>query len=66
MKPMHLHLKKGALHKALGVPQGKPIPAGKLEKASHSKSGLMRKRANFAKVAKTWHHGGHKNLGNLK
>lgn len=41
-------IKKGALHKALHVRKGENIPEGKLEKASHSKSPLMRKRANLA------------------
>lgn len=39
---------KGSLHRALGVPEGETIPAGKLKSAAHSKSGLMRKRANLA------------------
>jgi hypothetical protein len=43
---------KGALHKALGVPQGQKIPEKKLEKAEHSKSPLMRKRANLAETLK--------------
>jgi hypothetical protein len=38
----------GALHKALKVPEGKTIPKAKLEKAAHSKSPLMRKRAVYA------------------
>jgi hypothetical protein len=40
----------GALHEALHVPKGKKIPEGKLEKATHSKSPLMRKRANLAET----------------
>lgn len=44
--------KPGALHKALGVPEGKKIPEKKLVKAEHSKSPLMRKRANLAKTLK--------------
>jgi hypothetical protein len=47
---------RGKLHKELGVPEGKKIPAGKLEKALHSKNTAERKRANFAKVVKTWSH----------
>jgi hypothetical protein len=39
---------KGALHKALGVPKGKKIPEAKLEKAEHSRSPKMRKRASLA------------------
>ena len=40
----------GALHKELHVPQGQKIPTKKLEKATHSKNPLMRKRANLAKT----------------
>ena len=57
-KPMKLHLKKGALHKALGVSAGKKIPVSRLEAAKNSDSALMRKRANFALTAAKWHHGG--------
>jgi len=39
----------GALHKELGVPQGKKIPAKKLAAAEHSKNPKERKRAEFAK-----------------
>lgn len=44
--------KPGALHKALGVPEGKKIPEKKLVKAENSKSPLMRKRAALAKTLK--------------
>lgn len=47
-----MHMKKGALHKALGVPVGKKIPEKKLEKAEHSKSPLMRKRSHLAETLK--------------
>lgn len=47
--------KPGALHRALGVPEGKKIPAKKLAKAAKSKSPLMRKRVALAKT-----------LGNMK
>jgi hypothetical protein len=43
---------KGALHRALGVPQGTKIPAKKLAKASHSKSPTLRKEASLAKTLK--------------
>lgn len=43
---------KGALHRALGVPEGETIPAKKLNKAAHSSSPLMRKRAALAKTLK--------------
>lgn len=55
--PLNLNLKKGALHKSLGVPMGKKIPSDELESALNSRNPLTRKRANFAKVSKTWHHG---------
>lgn len=52
IKPSH----KGRLHEKLGVPQGKPIPAAKLNQALHSKSAAERKEANFAKNAKGFSH----------
>lgn len=42
----------GALHKTLGVPAGKKIPAAKLEKAEHSKNPTTRKRAVLAETLK--------------
>ncbi len=45
-----MHMKKGALHKALGVPEGEKIPAKKMAKAAKSKSPLMRKRVALAKT----------------
>ena len=50
IKPSH----RGLLHKDLGIPTGKPIPAKKLEKAAHSSSPAERKRATFAENAKKW------------
>ncbi len=47
---------KGLLHKKLGVPQGKPIPAGKLQEALHSRSASEREEAQFAENAKHWNH----------
>jgi hypothetical protein len=46
--------RKGLLHKKLGVPQGKPIPASKVNAALKSKSPALRKEANFARNAKKW------------
>lgn len=43
--------KPGQLHKDLGVPAGKKIPAGKLEAASKA-GGKLAQRANFAKTMK--------------
>ena len=43
----------GALHKQLGVPEGKKIPAGKMASARAGKEGpLAQKRANLAKTLK--------------
>jgi hypothetical protein len=52
---MNLHLKKGALHKALGISQGSKIPASRLQ-AAKKKGGLMAKRAQFALNARKWNH----------
>jgi hypothetical protein len=48
--------KPGALHRELGVKEGKKIPEKKLEKAEHSKNPKLRKRANLAKTLKKMHH----------
>ncbi len=52
IKPSH----KGLLHKDLGVPAGKPIPAAKLAKAKDSSDPAERRRATFAENAKNWSH----------
>lgn len=52
-----MHMKKGALHKELHVPEGKKIPESKLEKAEHSKNPKLRKRAVLAETLKHMHHG---------
>jgi hypothetical protein len=44
-------IKKGALHKELGVPEGKKIPEKKL-KAAAKKGGKEGKRANLAMTLK--------------
>lgn len=44
-----MNMKKGALHKELGVPEGKKIPKKTLTKAS-AKKGMLGKRANLAKT----------------
>lgn len=49
----------GALHRALGVPEGENIPAAKLESARHSKSPTERREAALAEVFKHAHHPGH-------
>lgn len=52
---LHLKLKKGALHKDLGIAEDKNIPAEKLE-IKKGDSPLEVKRKTFAKNAKTWNH----------
>lgn len=48
----------GALHKSLGVPQGKSIPAAKIRKAAHSDNPTLAKRANLALTLKGLSHPG--------
>lgn len=47
--------KPGALHKELGVPKGKKIPASKLNAAA-KKGGKVGRRARLAKTLKKMHH----------
>lgn len=44
------HLNKGGLHRALGVPEGQPIPQDKMEKAKNSKNEHVRHMAHFAET----------------
>jgi len=44
--------KPEALHKSLGVPQGKKIPDAKIKKAEHSKNPTTAKRARLAETLK--------------
>lgn len=46
---------KGALREALHAKPGKPIPAGKLAKAAHSKNPTLKKRAVLAETLKKLH-----------
>jgi len=41
---------KGALHRALKVPEGQKIPAAKLAKAAKSSNPKLAKEANLAKT----------------
>lgn len=50
-----IHLNKGGLHRALGVPEGTPIPAAKLEKAKNSDNPHVAKMAQFAHTLEGWH-----------
>ena len=47
--------KPGALRKSLHVKKGEKISAAKLEKAEHSKSPTLRKRAVLAETLKKMH-----------
>lgn len=46
---------KGALHRSLGVPEGKKIPEAKLEKAEDSDNPKLAKRARLAETLKGFH-----------
>jgi len=48
-RAMH-KLRKGGLHRALHVPESEPIPAAKLEAATHSSNPHVVHMANFAKT----------------
>ena len=52
IQPSH----KGRLHRALGVPEGQPIPAAKLATAKASPNPHMRQMATFAENAKGFAH----------
>ncbi len=47
-----MHMKKGALHKTLGVKEGDKIPESKIKKAEHSKNPITKKRAVLAETLK--------------
>lgn len=48
-----IHMKKGALHKEMGIPEGKKIPAKKLAAAA-KKGGKEGKRARLAETLKSF------------
>jgi hypothetical protein len=48
----------GALHRELGVPEGKKIPKAKLQAATHSENPTMRKRAFLAETLAHMNHAG--------
>lgn len=56
--PLHLNLKKGALHRELKVKAGNKIPHDKLMKALGSSNPLEAKRARFAETMSHWNHKG--------
>ncbi len=49
---------KGALHRALHVPEGSKIPASKMAQAKRSSNPHVRNMARSAKGLKAMHHGG--------
>lgn len=54
-RAMH-HLRKGGLHRALGVSEDKKIPADKLQAAKHSSNEHVRHMANFAHTMAGFNH----------
>lgn len=52
MKKIFNPAHKGELHRALKVPQGQKIPAGKLKAALHSRSSHVRHMAEAAEIGK--------------
>lgn len=52
IEPSH----RGMLHRDLGVAPGRTIPASALAEALRSDDPAVRKRAQFAQNAKSWHH----------
>jgi|GEM_PF-3408489 len=54
------HMRKGGLHRALGVAEGTKIPAAKLTEAKNSKDPHIAKMAHFAETLEGFHHGGGK------
>jgi len=51
-----MHMKKGALHEQLHIPEGRKIPEARLHKAEHSRDPLLRKRATLADTLRHLHH----------
>lgn len=45
-----MHMKKGALHKEMGIAEGKKIPAKKLAKAAKSSNPTLARRARLART----------------
>jgi hypothetical protein len=51
----HMHMDKGALHRATDTPAGKDISAKREHAAAHSKNGTIRKEAELAATLKNLH-----------
>lgn len=52
-RAMH-HLHKGALHRALGIPEGDPIPLEKKESAAHSDNPHIAAMGRMATAMHGW------------
>jgi len=50
------HLRRGGLHRALGVAEGTNIPKEKVEKATHSSSPHVAAMARFAQTLSKFKH----------
>lgn len=50
-------VRKGRLHRALGIPEDETIPEKRLDEASHSKKPSVRRMAASAKGLKAMHKG---------
>jgi hypothetical protein len=48
---------QGALHRALGIPEDKPIPESKLEQAQRSRDPHIRRMAHLAETLTGLNHG---------
>jgi hypothetical protein len=46
------HMRRGGLHRALGVSENETIPESKIEAATHSENEHIKRMANFAKTLK--------------
>jgi hypothetical protein len=53
IKPSH----KGRFHRDVGKKPGAKITSADIQKGLHSSNPAERKRANFARNARKWHHG---------
>ena len=54
---------KGALHRALGIPEDKKIPQSKLDEAKRSRDPRLRRMAQLAETLRGLNHGRRKRGG---
>ena len=52
-----MHLRKGGLHRALGIPPDQEIPQEKKEEAARSKNPHLAEMGRLAVAMSHWHHG---------